>query len=269
VRREAVKHFVSKAGLDIQSLGGKRIEQILDRDLLKTPADLFRLRREDLLPLERMGEKLAANILEAVAESGRSASLARLIAALGIRHVGAQTAGALARTFGSLDALAGASPEALCAIKDVGPEVAGAVLDFFAEAGNQALLRDLRSLGVWPVQAAKGASAAGRSASPARAGRQLSLLDSPEESAKNKETPDAPPGPLAGLSILFSGTLSGLTRAEAERLAEKAGAEVAAGVSRKLDLLVLGDSPGSKLEKARKLGLRVIGEAEFLALLRA
>ncbi|MDR2075383.1 MAG: NAD-dependent DNA ligase LigA [Desulfovibrio sp.] len=259
VRREAVKHFVSKAGLDIQGLGGKRIEQLMDENLVRTPADLFRLRQEDLLPLEGMGEKLASKLLAAIAEAGGSASLARLLAALGVRHVGGQTARILARTFGSLDALAGASEEALCRLPDVGAEVAGAIRDFFAEEGNQELLRDLRGLGVWPAEA--GRSGAG---SPGmRAGEQLSLLDPPGAPAGEK----TPAGPLAGLTILFTGTLSNLTRGEAERLAEKAGAEVASGVSRRLDLLVAGEDPGSKLEKARKLGLRILSEAEFLALL--
>jgi DNA ligase (NAD+) len=146
----------------------------------------------------------------------------------------------------------------------VGPEVAGAVLDFFSEAGNRELLRDLRSLGVWPEMAGKGGTAPGRGASPGRTGEQLSLLG-PNPAGKG-----APPEarPLDGLTILFTGTLSGLTRAEAERLAEKAGAEVAAGVSRRLDLLVAGDAPGSKLEKARRLGVRVLDAEEFLARIR-
>jgi DNA ligase (NAD+) len=267
VRREAVKHFVSKAGLDIQGVGGKWIEQLMDGNLVRTPADLFRLRQADLLPLDRMGEKLASNILKAVAEAGRTATLPRLLSALGIRHVGGQTARVLARTFGSLEALAGASREALCRVPDVGPEVAGAIIDFFAEAGNRELLRDLRSLGIWPVEAVKGAAEAGRPvAGRARAGEQLSLLAPPDASREGGA--DGSAGPLAGLTILFTGTLSGLTRGEAERLAEKAGAEVVSSVSRRLDLLVVGDSPGSKREKAQKLGVRILGEAEFLERVR-
>jgi DNA ligase (NAD+) len=153
-------------------------------------------------------------------------------------------------------------------VPDVGSEVAEAILDFFAEAGNRELLRDLRDLGIWPVQA--GEKAAGRESGAAgrRVGAQLSLLDPAGPPAGDETAPAAPARSLAGLTILFTGTLSGLTRGEAERLAEKAGAEVASGVSRRLDFLVVGDEPGSKLEKARRLGVPILAEAEFLERVR-
>ncbi|MDR2161532.1 MAG: NAD-dependent DNA ligase LigA [Desulfovibrio sp.] len=253
VRRESVRHFVSKAGLDIQGLGSKWIEQLVNRGLVASPADLFRLTGEDLAGLDRIGDKLAANFLQAIAGAGRSATLPRLLRALGIRHVGAQTAAALARAFGSLDALAAAPAEALLRLPDVGPEVAGSVADFFAGEGNRTLLRDLRALGIWPVEK----TALTPPGPETRRGKQLGL---------DMAAPAAA-GPLAGLTILFSGSLSGLTRSGAERLAEEAGARLASGVSRRLDILVAGDSPGSKLDKARALGTRILSGEEFLELL--
>ena len=259
VRRESVRHFVSKAGLDVRGVGAKWVEQLLDRGLVKTPADLFRLSEADLIPLERMGEKAASNFVKGLKNAREQATLPRFLGALGIRHVGEQTAKALARRFHTLEALAAASAEELCEVDDVGPEVARSVLDFFAEPGNRALLDDFRSLGLWPVMAAP------RRAEPQTQMQvQGTLFDS---------APAAPAGPSAekgvpvGKTVLFTGGLS-MPRGRAERMAEDAGMEVLSGVSRRLDYLVAGEKPGSKLEKARGLGVAILDEAEFLALIQ-
>ncbi len=249
VRRESIKHFVSKAGLDVQGIGAKWVEQLIDAGIVQTPADLFRLTEADLLPLERMGAKSAANFVAALKEAREKAGLPRFLGALGIRHVGTQTAKALARRFGGLKALAAAPEEELCTVDDVGPEVARSVLNFFAEQGNQALLADFKSLGLPPEPA------------PVMRTAQVqgSLFD--------VSAVPAAASPLAGKTVLFTGTLS-LPRANAEALAEAAGLEVIGAVSRKLDYLVVGENPGSKLAKAEKLGLRVLSEADYMAMLR-
>ena len=266
VRRESIKHFVSKAGLDIQGVGGRWVEQLIDLGLLQTPADLFRLKEETLRGLDRMGEKSAANFIAALQEAKNAATLPRFFAALGIRHVGEQTAKGLARAFGSVDALAEATEEQLCRVPDVGPEVAAAIDDFFAEAGNRQLLADLKELGLWPVMVAKARPAPRPSGaiSPTSQNSLLTLLEAPQEAAG---VPAAEVGPLEGKTLLFTGSLS-MPRGEAKRLAEAAGADVVAGVSRKLDFLVVGEEPGSKLDKARALGISILDEQEFLRLAR-
>lgn len=277
VRRESIKHFVSKAGLDIQGVGGKLVEQLIDAGLVANPADLFRLTKEQLLGLERMAEKSAANTLAALEQAKSDASLARFLSALGIRHVGEQTAKALARSFGTVDSLSKASPELLQKVPDVGPEVAGAVRDFFAEKGNQGMLEEFREIGLWPtarVTAPEFAPHAHTVPSPAAqtgsnstfgtAQNSLLSLLPPEQQADTDM--DAASGPLAGKTVLFTGSLTAMTRGKARELAEKAGADVLSGVSRKLDFLVVGEAPGSKLDKARTLGIHILTENEFLAI---
>jgi DNA ligase (NAD+) len=265
VRRESIKHFVSKSGLDIRGVGARLVEQLLDRNLVRTPADLFRLDREALCGLDRMGEKSADNVLRALATAKQEASLPRLLSALGIRHVGEQTARALAHAFGSLDVLSAASPESLLAVPDIGPEAAAAIAGFFAEQGNRRLLEDLKELGLWPVPALRPSSPSTTLSPQAR----MSPLPLPETtSASGREEKNAPKGaPLRGRTILFTGRLDGMTRSEAARMAEDAGAVVLAGVSRKLDFLVVGEEPGSKRDKAEALGIPLLNEEEFLRLL--
>ena len=262
VVRESIKHFVSKAGLDIQGVGGRWVEQLIDLGLVKTPADLFRLKEDTLRGLERMGDKSAANFVSALAGAREQATLPRLLSALGIRHVGEQTAKGLARAFGSLDSLSQAPEEQLCRVPDVGPEVAAAIRDFFAEPGNRNLLAELKDLGIWPVMADKKASVPS-------SGAQGSLLTLLGEEEKGAGTPGTGEGgaALSGKTVLFTGTLAGMSRGEAARLAEAAGADVVSGVSRKLDFLVVGEAPGSKLEKARNLGVAILTEREFLDML--
>jgi DNA ligase (NAD+) len=268
VLRESVKHFVSGAGLDIQGWGGKLAEQLLRAKLLRSPADIFALKDEDLLGLERQGEKSVANLRAALEDARRHCTLPRLISALGIRHVGEETAKALAGEFGSLDALIAADVEALCRVRDVGPEVAASVRDFFRAEGNRRLLEDLRGQGVWPVAREK--SAAGPETGRRR---QMLLPFSPgaEEEGERTEGESGKAGasPLYGKTVLFTGALSGLSRSEASRLAEKVGAEVLSGVSARLDYLVVGDRPGSKMRKAGALGVAVLSEEEFLRMVNA
>ncbi|MDL2317107.1 NAD-dependent DNA ligase LigA, partial [Desulfovibrio sp. OttesenSCG-928-A18] len=272
VIRESIKHFVSKAGLDIQGVGGKLVEQLIDSGLIHTPADLFRLDAAGLSGLERMGEKSAANVLEALAEARERAELPRFISALGIRHVGERTARALARRFASMDALASASAELLQSVPDVGPEVAAAIRDFFAEEGNRALLEDFRSQGLWPELASARQAPGVPLYSPTQQHSLLSVspvaggAGGPPAGAASAAGSGGSEPAFAGKTIVFTGALASMSRSEAARLAEAAGADVLSGVSRKLDLLVVGEEPGSKLEKARALGVRVLSEAEFLRL---
>jgi len=236
VIRQSLRHFVSKAGLDIGGFGQRWINTLVDNGRVRTPADLFTLTAEDLLRFERMGPKLAANMIEALNRAKTDTALHQLISGLGIRHVGEQTARTLERAFPDMAALAAAGREELEALPDIGPEVSAAISDFFADKGNQELLAALRELGVNP-----------RAAAPAPPPDEASL-------------------PLAGKKILFTGTLS-IPRAQAQKLAEDAGAEIASGVSRRLDILIAGEAPGSKLDKARALGVTVLDEEGFQALL--
>jgi DNA ligase (NAD+) len=265
VRRESIKHFVSKSGLDIRGVGARLVEQLLDQNLVRTPADLFRLDREELRGLDRMGEKSADNVLRALATAKQDASLPRLLSALGIRHVGEQTARTLAHAFGSLDALSAASQESLLAVPDIGPEAAAAIAGFFAEQGNRRLLEELKELGLWPVPAPRPSSPSAALSPQAR----MIPLPLPETTSKSEgEEKNAPEGaPMRGKTILFTGKLDGMTRSEAARMAENAGAAVLSAVSRKLDFLVVGEDPGSKRDKAEALGISLLTEEEFLRLL--
>lgn len=237
VRVKSLVHFVSKAGLDLEGVGRKWVEIFVEKGLVQTPADLFTLTPEQLLPLERMGEKLAENMLAAM-EQGRRPPLRRAISALGIRLVGEQTAKALARRYGSLEALAAASAEDLQTIDDIGPEVAASIRAFFHNPANQTLLEQLRAAGFAPqTQQHEEVLSDG-----------LTLQDAP----------------LAGKKILVTGTLPGLSREEAKALVEGLGGQSVASVSKKTDLLLVGEAPGeSKLAKARELGIEMVDYAEF------
>jgi DNA ligase (NAD+) len=236
VRLRSIEHFVSRAGLDIQGLGSRWIAQLVDSGRVNSPADLFALTMHDLLKFERMGEKLAGKFLASLEKVRQNASLRQLICALGIRHVGEQTARLLAERYLDLDGLARSDAETLQSLPDIGPEVASSIINFFGSAGNRALLSRCRVLGLWPQRQEKGDA------------RVLS--------------------PLRGKSVLFTGTLS-LPRSRARQLAEAAGALPAGGISKGLDYLVAGESPGGKLEKARSLGIPVLTEDEFMQLLQS
>lgn len=230
-RRESIRHFASRGALDIEGLGEKLIEQLVERGLVTTVADLYRLDRVQLASLDRMADKSADNLLAAIARS-RETTLPRFLYALGIREVGQATAQALARHFGTLEALAGAGVEQLLQVRDVGPVVAQHVAGFFANPDNRAVVDALRAAGVhWPEQ------------------------------------PAAAPAPLAGQTWVLTGTLETLTRDQARERLEALGATVAGSVSVRTHAVVAGAKAGTKLERARALGVQVLDETEFLALL--
>lgn len=237
VRVQSVIHFVSRAGLNIVGLGDRLVERLVESGRVQSPADLFTLTADELAAWDRMGEISARKIVDAVAAARESAGLARFVAALGIRHVGERTARTLAAAFEDLDDMAAADAERLTALPDIGPEVAASVAAFFAGEANRRMLERFRGLGLWPRRERGGDAGEGG------------------------------PRPLEGMTLLFTGTLS-MPRAEAGRLAEEAGATLLSGVSRKLRILVVGENPGSKLEKARALGVDILDEAAFLRLLK-
>jgi DNA ligase (NAD+) len=232
-RKQALLHFASRRAMDIEGLGEKLVDQLVDRGIVHTPADLYHLDLATLAGLERMAEKSAGNLLAAIAKSKRT-TLARFIYALGIPNVGEATAKDLARHFGSLDALLAADVEALQAVPEVGPVVAQSIVDFLAEAHNRQVIEALRSAGVhWP-----------------------------EEARLAK-----PHGLLAGKTFVLTGTLPNLTRDQAQALIEAAGGKVSGSVSKKTDYVVAGSDPGSKLDKAQALGIAVLDEAGLRELL--
>jgi DNA ligase (NAD+) len=234
-RREALRHFASRRAMDVEGLGDKLVEQLVEAGRVTTAADLFTLGAAELEELERMGPKSAANLVAAL-ERSKETTLARFLFALGIRDVGEATALALAQHFGALDPLLAASVEDVQQVRDVGPVVAAHVRDFFDEPRNRAVIEQLRQSGVRWVE--------GR---PAARG-----------------TAD---GPLSGETVVITGTLGSMTRDEAREAARAAGATVTDSVSKKTTLLVAGTEAGSKLRKAQELGIRVADEAEFLALI--
>ena len=220
--------------MDIEGLGDKLVDQLVDRGLLHSPADIYGLDLATLAGLERMGEKSAANLLDAISRS-RQTTLGRFIFALGIRNVGESTARDLARYFGNLDALLLASEDRLLEVPDVGPIVAESLREFFAEPHNLAIIAALRQAGVnWE---------------------------------EGEGTAAAPPGVLAGKTLVLTGTLPTLTRDDAKARVEAAGGKVSGSVSRKTHYVVAGEEAGSKLAKAIELGVPVIDEAGLLTLL--
>ncbi|MGC8667459.1 MAG: NAD-dependent DNA ligase LigA [Chthonomonadales bacterium] len=230
--RQRLQHFVSRNAMDIEALGGKRIDQLIASGLVRNAADLYFLKMEDLLPLERMGEKLASNILANI-DASRTRPLNRLLYALGIRHVGEHTAEVLAARFGTLDRIMNASFEELAATPEVGEVTARSVADFFANPENRALIARLIEGGVRPQTTEAGM----------RSDR------------------------LAGQTLVFTGTLTHFTRQEAERLAKQAGARVASSVSRNTSYVIAGENAGSKLQRARELGVPILTEEEFREML--
>jgi DNA ligase (NAD+) len=228
-------HLASRGALDVDGLGEKLVDQLLDAGLVKELPDLFELRAETLAELPRMGEKSAANLVEALA-GAKQTTLPRLLVALGIPEVGPSVAELLAARFGDLDPLLEADVETLEQIEGVGPVIAQKVAGFFADARHRHELSRLRELGVrWP-------------------------RTKPRTSAARE-------GPLAGKTFVLTGTLPTLSRAEAGERIEAAGGKVTGSVSKKTDYVVAGEAAGSKLAKAQELGVTVIDESELLALL--
>ncbi len=235
--KQALIHFVSKSGLDIEGLGNKWIEALVDRGYVEDFADLFHLRKEQLVRMERMGDKLAQNLLDAIERARQQGDLQRLISALGIRLVGSETAKLLASHYRDLDQLSAASQEELQQIPDIGPEIAASIRSYFANPANKRVLDKLKQAGLWPRS---------------------------EESQQSREQN----APLQGKRLIFTGRLGELTRDRARELAESAGGKVVGSVSGKLDYIVVGEEPGSKLDKAREAGASVLTEEDFLELVQ-
>ena len=233
-RKEALKHFASRRAMDIEGLGDKLVEQLVDANLLHDPADIYTLRLEQLVALERMGEKSAQNLLHAI-ETSKHTSLPRFLFALGIREVGESTAATLAQHFSSLQAIEAASEEALLEVADVGPVVARHIHGFFAQTHNREVIERLRSLGVhWP----------------------------------DIVRPNLDAQPLAGQTFVLTGTLQNMSRDEAKQALQALGAKVAGSVSKKTSIVVAGEAAGSKLSKAEELGIPVWDEERLKALLQ-
>ena len=235
-RKQSLLHFAQRRAMDIEGLGDKLVDQLVDDGIVRTPADLYRLGVANLAALERMGDKSAANLVAAI-EKSKDTTLARFLYALGIRNVGEVTARDLARHFGTLDAVMEASVEELQEAPDVGPVVAESIATFMNERHNREGIEQLRAVGVrW---------------------------------AEGKPERRAQDGPFAGKIVVLTGTLAAMTRDEAKERIEAAGGKVTGSVSKKTDYVVAGAEAGSKLDRAQELGVRVLDEEEFLKLLGA
>lgn len=222
-----IKHFASKRAMDIEGLGTKLIDQLVDKGFVKDIADIYYLKKEDLISLERMADKSAQNIIDAI-EASKTKPLSKFLFALGIRHVGETTAEDLARNFPRLDDFFNLSKEDLMKIEGIGPEVATSVYQFFRDKKNKESIDRLKKAGVKII----------------------------EPKVKEK-------GKLAGKTFVFTGTLKSFGRDEARNIVESLGGITASSVSKKVDYVVVGEEPGSKLEKARELGIRILTEEEF------
>jgi DNA ligase (NAD+) len=231
-QRERLRHFASRSCLDIEGLGEAIIDQLIDGGHVADAADLFRLDKATLLTLEGFADRSADNLLRSIA-ARRRVPRARLVNALGIRHVGEHTAVTLAAHFGTLEALSAAGEEELLAVEGIGPVVARSVAGWFGSEPGRELLRRLAEVGV------------------------------------EAERTEASTGPWTGQTWVLTGTLDGLTRPQAEARIRALGGAATSSVSRKTHAVVAGASPGSKLEKAQRLGVRVLDEAQFLAELEA
>jgi len=230
--KQSLRFFGARTAMDIEGLGEKLVDQLVDTGLVKDLADLYHLGEEQLVDLERMGEKSAANLLAQI-ERSKQVPLSRFLTALGIRQVGDATAKALAEHFRTLDAVAAATEEDLQEVRDVGPGVAASIHRFFAERRNRKVIDRLRAAGVRP------------------------------------RAVEAPKGPLVGKRFVLTGGLDSMSRLEAQRRIEALGGRVTSSVSKETDYVVVGADPGSKLAKAEKLGIRVLDEDAFRALVHA
>jgi DNA ligase (NAD+) len=231
----AILHFASRRALDIQGLGDKLVEQLIDKGVVQTVADIYRLKRDELAELERMGEKSAENLLEQV-ERSKDTTLARFLHALGIPQVGEATAELLAEHFGELDALMNADTETLEKIHGIGPRMAEDIVRFFHQKHNREVIAALINAGVrWPAI-------------------------TPRSHAEQ---------PLAGKTFVLTGTLTAMPRDEAKKRLKALGAKISESVSKKTDYVIVGEDPGSKAQKARELEVTVLDESEFLRLIGA
>lgn len=234
--REGIIHFVSRDAMNIEGLGPNLVTLLIQRGFIRDAADLYYLEEKynDLISIERMGQKSVRNLLDAIAAS-KSNSLAQLIFALGIRHVGARAGKILAKHFGTMDKLMHAGEEELTAIPEVGPKMAASIVAFFRDSASLALIEKLRRAGV----------------------------------NMTEEQPEKGEQPLAGRTFVLTGGLEKYSRKEAQELIEKLGGKVSSGVSKKTDYVVAGEDAGSKYDKARELGITILTEAEFLDLIES
>jgi len=233
-RKEAIKHFASRKAMDIEGLGDKLVEQLVDEEKVHDISDLYHLDRQTLAGMERMGDKSAENLINAL-EKSKHTSLARFLFALGIRQVGETTAKTLAQYYGNLESIMRASVDELVEVQDVGPVVAESIAGFFQEKHNLDVIKKLRKEGVeWPDV---------------------------EKISAEQQT-------LAGKTFVVTGTLSGMTREEAKQALERLGAKVSGSVSKKTDYVVVGENPGSKATKAETLGVMMLDEPAFLKLVK-
>jgi DNA ligase (NAD+) len=231
----AVEHFAAKSALNIEGLGKKTVAQLVDRGFVQDLSDLYRLGREQIVGLDGFAERSATLLLDAIAQS-KTVSLNRFLLGLGIRQVGQHIASVLAGEFGTLDAIMSADQERLQAINEIGPEISSSLVSYFQEESNRRVIDRLRQLG-------------------------LSITETPV-------LPGESSLPLSGKSFVFTGGLATLSRDEAKGLAEQLGAAVSSSVSKKTSYVVAGSDPGSKLDNARQLGVAVLNEEEFLALIK-
>ncbi|MFN7161639.1 MAG: helix-hairpin-helix domain-containing protein, partial [Fimbriimonadales bacterium] len=233
---ERIRHFTSRNAMNIEGVGDKWVQRLFELGYIKDPADLYSLHqhRDALVQLERSGEKLVSNLLNAI-EKSKQNPLERLIFALGIRHVGEHAARLLAEHFGSLDALMNAREEQIRQIHGIGPETAREVVEFFARSENRAVIEKLRRAGV-------------------------------RMEAERKERKATP---FAGMTFVFTGELQSYTRKQAEALVRELGGRATSSVSKAATYVVAGPGAGSKLQKAQELGIPVLDEAQFLAMVRA
>ena len=229
--KEHIIHFASRGGMDIEGLGDKLVSQLVDTGLIKDPADLYFLTKNHLLTLNRMAEKSANNLLDSI-EKSKLPPLEKFIYALGIRHVGEHTARVLAGSFMTIDTLTKSTVNDLMAIRDIGPEVAGSIIRFFSERSNIRVMEKFEKAGVKTV------------------GKVHPIVT-----------------PLSGKSFVFTGALSSITRNDAKKIVESLGASAMESVTKTIDYVVAGESPGSKLEKAKSLGMKIINEEEFMRLI--
>ncbi|MHC4738916.1 MAG: NAD-dependent DNA ligase LigA [Planctomycetota bacterium] len=229
--KEKLIYFAGRGQMDIENLGDALIEQLVDTGLVKNFADLYKLKFPRLLDLERMAEKSAANIIDAI-EKSKTQPLWRLIAALGIRHIGGQSAQILADRFQSLDALMNAEKEALEQIDQIGPTMAESIYEYFRDEKNYAVVKDMFDAGVKPP--------------------------TPQKMRSDK---------LVGKTFVVTGTLENFSRQQAETVVKQAGGKTSSSISKKTDYLLAGQSPGSKLQKAQNLGVKIITEKEFLKMI--
>jgi DNA ligase (NAD+) len=229
--KEHIRHFASRGAMDIEGLGEKVSAQLFDARLIADPADLYFLNREQLVALDRQAEKSAQNLIEAIGKS-KNPPLDKFIYALGIRHVGERTAKLLAARFGSMEKLIAAKQEDLMAINEIGPEIAASVVEFFHEHKNIDVMNKFNKAGIVP---------------------------------QNKEIADN--APLQGKSFVFTGTMERMARNEAKTIVENLGGTIHSGVTKKTTYVVAGSEPGSKLDKAKSSGIKIISEEEFLKLI--